>query len=213
MRFASALLAFLFVAFSGLPVAARPACAQGFLKINEIMAGPTRDWNNDGVFSSRDDEWVEIVNVGVGSIDLSAFFLMDGDSIPRCGLTGILAPGGHRLVTGLESWNWEKATGHPAFGLSLANSGDRVTLWQVTGTDTTFVDGVTFGSQAGASDRSLARFPDGIDSWILFDKLNPYTGTSPPLGNKCDPTPGLPNACDVTPTRNTTWGSLKAIYR
>jgi len=213
MRLVSALCALFLVMLSGLPVAARPACAAGFLKINEVMAGPTRDWNNDGVFSSRDDEWIEIVNVGVAPIDLAAFFVMDGDSIPRCGLTGVLAPGGHRLVTGKESWDWERATGHPAFGLSLANSGDRVTLWEVVGAETLFVDGITFGSQPAASDRSLARFPDGTDTWILFDKLNPYTGTNPPLGNKCDPTPALPNACDITPTRAVTWGSLKSIYR
>ena len=214
MRLVSALFAVVAIVLPSLPVAARPACADpGALRINEILAGPTRDWNNDGVFSSRDDEWIEIVNTGPASVDLAAFFVMDGDSIPRCGLTGVLAPGGRRLVTGKESWDWERATGHPAFGLSLANSGDRVTLWHVAGTDTTFVDGVTFGSQSGASDRALARFPDGTDTWILFDKLNPYTGTNPPLGNKCDPTPALVNACDVTPTRSVTWGSLKSIYR
>jgi hypothetical protein len=213
MRLVSALLAVLAVVLPSLPVAARPACADGFLRINEVMAGPSRDWNNDGVFSSRDDEWIEIVNVGVAPIDLGMFFVMDGDSIPRCGLTGLLPPGGHRLVTGKESWDWEKATGHPAFGLSLANGGDRVTLWQVSGTDTMYVDGVTFGSQAGASDRALARSPDGGDGWVLFDKLNPYTGTTPPLGNKCDPTPALPNTCDATPARAVTWGTIKSIYR
>src|SRR5258705_10564955 len=152
MRLVSALLAVLAVALPSRPVAARPACADGFVRINEVMAGPTRDWNNDGVFSSRDDEWIEIVNVGVAPIDLGMFFVMDGDSIPRCGLTGLLPPGGHRLVTGKESWDWEKATGHPAFGLSLANTGDRVTLWQVSGPETRFAHAVTFGRQREAND-------------------------------------------------------------
>jgi len=214
MRFAYAAFVLLFSCSSYLPVNARPACAQTTsLRINEVLAGPSRDWNGDGVFSSRDDEWIEIVNTGSASIDLSAFFVMDGDSIPRCGLTGVLEGGGHRLVTGKESWDWEKATGHPAFGLSLGNSGDRVTLWQVMGADTLFVDGVSFGSTAGASDRALGRSPDGSDNWVLWDQLNPYTGSTQPLGNGCLPTPGGPNSCDTTPTRRSTWGEIKAIYR
>jgi hypothetical protein len=197
-----------------LPVDARPACAQtATLRINELMAGPARDWNGDGVYSSRDDEWVEIVNTGSGSVDLAAFFVMDGDSSPRCGLTGMLAPGARRVVTGKEAYDWERATGHPAFGLSLGNSGDRVTLWQVSGAETLYVDGVTYASAQAASDRSLGRFPDGGDGWVVWDQLNPYTGTTPPLGNGCAPTPALPNACDTTPVRRATWGEVKAIYR
>jgi len=214
MRFVSLLLAVVCAALSSLPVAATPACAQAAaLRINEVMAGPARDWNGDGVFSSRDDEWVEIVNVGSATVDLAAFFVMDGDSIPRCGLSGALAPGERRLVTGKEAYDWERANGFPAFGLSLGNSGDRVTLWQVAAPETVFVDGVTYAAHAGASDRALARAPDGGDGWALFDKLNPYTGALQPQGNRCDPTPALPNQCDITPSRAVTWGAIKTIYR
>jgi hypothetical protein len=214
MRFVPAALIVLFACVLCLPVHARTACAQAApLRINEIMAGPASDWNGDATFSSRDDEWIEIVNMGSSAVDLADFFVMDGDSVPRCGLTGLLPASGHRVVFGKEAYDWEKATGYPAFGLSLANTGDRVTLWQVAGAETLFVDGYTYGSHEAGSDRSVGRAPDGGDSWAVFDQLNPYAGTTPPSGNGCPPTPGQPNGCDLTPVRATTWGAIKSIYR
>ena len=182
------------------------------LRLNELLAGPARDWDRGGSFSSRDDEWVEIANTGVTPVDLSRFFLTDGDSIPRFAFTGSLDAGAVRLVTGRMSYDWERANGQPAFGLSLGNSGDSVLLWQVAGSDTVLVDGYTYKSHEAASDRATGRSLD-TGEWQLFDSLNPYTGTLTPAGNHCPPSPGGPNACTSVPVRNATWGSLKAAYR
>ena len=190
----------------------RPAQAAPDVRISEFMAGPARDWDGSGTFSSRDDEWVEIVNGGAVTADLAPYFLTDGDSIPRFAFTGTLAPGAVVLVTGSASVTWERATGHPVFGLSLGNTGDKVLLWKVTGTDTTLVDGYTYKTNEAASDRAVGRTADGND-WKLEDALNPYTGTTPPLGTGCAPTPGAPNDCGVTPVARETWGRLKALYR
>lgn len=192
-------------------VAPRPAVAQPDVRISEFLAGPSRDWDGSGTFSSRDDEWVEIVNGGAATADLSPYFITDGDSIPRFGFTGTLAPGAVVLVTGSASVTWEHATGHPVFGLSLGNTGDKVLLWKVTGPDTTLVDGYTYKTQEAASDRAVGRTADGSD-WNLEDALNPYTGATPPLGTGCAPTPGAPNDCGVVPTLRETWGRLKAQY-
>ena len=197
----------LLLAFAAAPVAAGP------LVLNEFCAGPARDWDGSGTFSSRDDEWVEVANVGAGTLDLAGYLITDGDQIPRMALAGTLDPGGHRVIFGSESYAWEKAAGYPAFGFSLSNSGDKVMLWQVTGPDTTLVDSYTFGSHEAAADRAVGRFPDGTGPWVLFDSLNPYTGATPPAGTGCAPTPGAPNTCNSTPTRPTTWGRLKAAYR
>lgn len=212
MRLAPAFLVLSFVLLTELPVSARPACAEASLRLNEIMAGPGRDWNGDGTFSSRDDEWVEVINPGAAPIALDGFVLMDGDSLVRMALTGTLAAGGTRVIYGKESYDWEKATGHPAFGFSLSNSGDRVTLWQVVGADTMFVDGYTYSSHQGASDRSVGRAPGGA-AWMLFDALDPYSGSTLPTGSGCAPTPGAPNSCGTTPARNVTWGQVKTLYR
>jgi hypothetical protein len=192
--------------------APRPAAAVPDVRLSEFMAGPSRDWDGNGTFSSRDDEWIEIVNGGTAIADLSAYFITDGDSIPRFGFTGTLAPGAVRLVTGGESVDWERATGHPVFGLSLANTGDQVLLWKVTGSDTTLVDGYAYKTQEAASDRAVGRTPDGSE-WKLEDGLDPYTGTTPPLGTGCAPTPGAPNDCGVVAVARETWGRLKALYR
>jgi len=189
-----------------------PAAAAPDVRISEILAGPSRDWDGSGAFSSRDDEWIEIVNGGIAAADLSPYFVTDGDSIPRFAFTGTLAPGAVVLVTGAASVAWERATSHPVFGLSLGNTGDSVMLWKVTGSDTTLVDSYTYKSFEAASDRAVGRTADGAD-WKLEDALNPYTGTTPPIGTGCAPTPGSPNDCGAVAATHETWGRLKALYR
>ena len=212
MRLASAALSLALAILPHLP-AATSACADSLLRLNEIMAGPARDWDGSGAFSSRDDEWIELVNSGPAPLDLTPFLITDGDTIPRLALSGTLAAGARLVVFGKNSWDWERATGHPAFGFSLANSGDSVLLWQVAGAETLLVDQYTYRSHEAAADRAIGRHPDGGATWALFDGLNPYTGVTPPNGNGCDPTPGAQNVCGETPVRPATWGSVKRLYR
>ena len=189
-----------------LPAATSP------LQISEFLAGPARDWDGSGQFSTRDDEWVEVLNAGPQLLDLSGFVLTDGDSTPRYAFSGTLAPGERRVVYGRTSYDWERASGYPAYGLSLGNSGDAVLLWQVAGAETLLVDGYAYGSHEAAADRSVGRSDDTGD-WVLFDGLNPYTGSTPPPGTGCEPTPGTTNVCGITRTRPTTWGEIKQRYR
>jgi hypothetical protein len=207
-------------AFTGLALALLPhlpvatsACADSPLRLNEIMAGPARDWDGSGAFSSRDDEWVEVANTGAAPLDLSSFLITDGDSIPRYAFTGTLAAGARLVIYGKNSWDWERATGHPAFGFSLSNTGDNVMLWQVTGAETLLVDSCKYLSHQAAADRAIGRNPDGSGDWALFDGLNPYTGATPPQGNGCNPSPGALNVCGDTPVRPVRWGSVKSLYR
>ena len=189
-----------------------PATAVTGVRLNEILAGPARDWDGSGVFSSRDDEWIEIANAGTAVADLAGFFVSDGDSIPRYAFSGTLGPLATRLVTGKMSYDWEKLNAQPAFGLSLGNTGDSVILWQVTGADTVLVDTYTYKSHEAAADRSIGRVPD-TGQWVLYDGLNPYTGTLLPAGNGCSPTPGAANACKASPAHPVSWGGIKAAYR
>ena len=188
------------------------AHAASDVRLSEILAAPGRDWDNSGAFSSRDDEWIEIVNAGAATVDLTSYFVTDGDSIARFGFSGTLAPGAALLVTGAQSVAWERATAHPVFGLSLGNTGDKVMLWQVVGGDTTLVESYTYKTHESATDRAIGRTADGSE-WKLEDSLNPYTGTVLPSGTGCPPTPGVPNSCGTTPARRTTWGGVKALYR
>jgi len=208
----SALVPSLALMLSLTPASPSPAAAAPDLRLSEFMAAPASDWDGNGVFSSRDDEWIEIMNGGGVPVDLTGWFVTDGDSIPRYAFTGTLAPGEVRLVTGGQSVDWERASGHPVFGLSLGNTGDQVLLWRVVGADTTLVDGYAYRSHESAADRATGRTPDGSE-WRLEDQLNPYAGSTAPTGTGCPPTPGRPNDCGVTPTRRDTWGRVKAHWR
>jgi hypothetical protein len=187
--------------------------AEAALRLNEIMAGPAADWDGSGVFSSRDDEWVEVVNDGPATLDLSPYLLTDAGGTPRFRFSGTLGPGERRVVFGGESYAWERDTGHPAFGLSLGNTGDSVMLWEIGASDTTLIDSYTYLAHEAAADRAIGRMPDADGAWSLFDGLNPYTGTAAPQGNGCAPSPGTPNQCDSTPVEHGSWGRLKTLYR
>lgn len=196
-----------------IPATATPACAGAPLRLNELMAGPARDWDGSGTFSSRDDEWIEVVNTGATSLDLAGFYITDGDSLPRYALSGTLAAAGRLMVTGGQSYAWEQANGFPAFGLSLGNSGDTAMLWEVAGAETLLVDSYTYKSHEAAADRAIGRFPDASGAWVIFDALNPYNGTTLPRGNGCAPTPASSNVCDSTPVRTMPWGAMKTMFR
>ena len=190
---------------------AAPACADTDLALNEFMAGPARDWDGSGTFSSRDDEWVEVINRGGATLDLTGFLLTDDDSIPRYAFSGTLAPGAVRLVTGKMSFDWEKLHSQPAFGLSLANTGGGVVLWRITGTDTVVVDAYTYRAHEAAADRAVGRSADRT-AWQLFDQLNPYTGSALPAGTNCPPSPGVANSCGIVPAQASSWGRIKAMW-
>jgi hypothetical protein len=186
------------------------AC-HGQVRINEILADPARDWNGDAVTHFRDDEWVEVVNAGSAAVALDSLRLSDASNAFRFGFGGMLEPGQRVVVYGNESAAWESAHGQSIVGLSLNNAGDTVRLWQLAGTDTLLVEEYTYGGHEGLDDRSTARMPDGGDTWFVFDALNPYTGTNPPLGTGCPPTPGDPNVCP-TAVESLTWGAIKRLF-
>jgi hypothetical protein len=185
------------------------------VRLNEILADPASDWDGDTSADSRSDEWVEIVNVGSSSVDLSSFRLGDlsGGRSWRYGFDGALAPGAVRVVYGSQAVLWEQANDFPAFGLSLNNGGDTVFLFDTSSGDTLAVDQYAYSNFEVQDDRATGRNPDGTGLWEIFDALNQYSGTTPPLGNGCLPTPGENNTCTASvPVEQSTWGAIKALY-
>ncbi len=208
-RFAFTLtLAFFLVLF--LVVSARHCHAQ--LVLNEILASPSLDWDGSGAYNYRDDEWVEVYNNTEVPIVLDGYRLTDAESTWRYGFTGVLPARSYLAVYGSASYAWERTHGYPAYGLSLSNTGDTVCLWFCGDGDSTIVDSYTYDKGAGGTDRSVGRSPDGVDDWYLFDALNPYTGTTPPFGTGCAPSPGDNNGC-LTPVEDGTWGRIKTLFR
>ena len=182
------------------------------LSLNEIMGDPNVDWDGDGLYDFRDDEWVEVFNAGPGGIDLSEYLLGDGAGLLCYRLTGVLEEGEALVVFGSESQAWQSANGVSSLGFNLSNSGDTMLLLQVDGPDTLIVDIRTFLDHEAEDDRTSGRNPDGTGAWEIFDEMNPYNGANPPFGNGLPPTPGSPNMAGPVATESSTWGRIKAIY-
>jgi hypothetical protein len=194
-------------------VLAHAGAAACEVRLNEFMPAPGRDWDGNALFSARDDEWVELVNFGIGAVDLSTFVISDADSTWRWRGSGTIAAGEHKAIFGSDAVAWQGANGRTIAGFSLANAGDTVRLWHLAATETTLVESYTYKAHEGSTDRSIGRLPDMTGPWSLFDGLNPYTGGLDPQGNGCVPTPRGMNACGTTPAGPSSWGRMKAVYR
>jgi len=181
--------------------------------INEYMPDPARDWDGDGEYNYRNDEWVEIINTGSSSIDLTGFLLRDGGDqlLWRYGFSGELAPGATRVVYGSDALAWEESNGFPCYGLSLNNAGDEVFLCRIVEAETLVVDTSAFGRSA-VDDRSVGRTVADIGVWATFDAWNPCPDSCSPSGNGCIPTPGALNNC-TTALATHSWGSIKMMRR
>lgn len=198
----------------------------GQIVVNEIMADPASDWDGDSTYSYKGDEWIEIYNAGVETVDLAAYWVGDSDSTLLYNFSGTLRARKHVVVYGSQVESWQRANGLSAVGLRLNNSGDTVMLWIVSqgaalssGDEAggsaalpVLVDRYEYQNHEAEDDRSTGLFPDGADSRALFDALNPYTGSQEPEGTGCLPTPGVRNECP-TPVERNSWGPVKSLYR
>ena len=193
--------------------AAMTGISNGQVLINEYMPDPARDWDGDGEYDYRNDEWVEIVNTGDSPIDLSAFLLRDGGDqlLWRYGFSGDLAPGETRIVYGSDALAWEESNGFPSYGLSLNNAGDEIFLCRIMEAETLVVDTAAYGRSA-IDDRSIGRTVGDIGIWAIYDAWNPCSDSCSPEGNGCIPTPGEVNDC-TTSVAERSWGSIKMIKR
>ncbi len=199
------LLAALFI----LPAATvSPPPTEAAILLNEILADPARDWNLDGAVSSRDDEWVEIINTGPDPVNLAGYRLAGPDTVWRYAFSGVLNPGQVQCVYGSASYAWETANGYPAFGLRLSNTGGEIILFRLDPVPVA-VDCRAYTDHEADDDRSVGRGPDGGPNWLLLDGLNPYTGSAEPAGSGCNPSPGALMSCP-TPVDATTWSQVKA---
>ena len=203
---------FLFV-FLAISISMGLSGAVAQIVLNEFMADPASDWDGDGVYSYRDDEWVEITNIGNTSVDLGGYYLSDGEGPPiwRYGFSGALAPGEILVVYGSDSRAWEESAGFPIYGFSLNNTGDDLRLYRVSGEDTIQVDAYTFGDKAADDNRSVGRKPNILDIWVMFDGLNPCSDPCDPPSSGCNPSPGQPNDCEAH-TGSESWGAIKSRY-
>ncbi len=155
------------------------------LRLNELMVAPQADWNHDGV-SDTDDEWIEIVNIGVRPVNLLDWQLTDQApagaqaSVWRNELSEWLAPGQYTVFFRSET------------GVSLNDTGDWIRLLDPQGQA---IDELHFADSPG-DDRTWARTLNGGGVWVndmaVTIKLPNLPGTATPTST--------PKATARTPT-------------
>ena len=196
--------------------------APGFsIIINEILADPGgADANCDGVADNSDDEFVEIVNNGTTTYDLSGGTLSDLVQVRHTFPPGtVLAPSDAVVVfsagvptfdgsaSGLGSWcvalpssvQVHTASSPP---LSLNNTGDTVSL---AGPQGSLLDVYTYGDEAD-SDQSIARSPELAENTMVQHQDVPGSSTdfSPgTLANGADFSTIVPTDTGLQPTGHT----------
>lgn len=135
------------------------------LLINEIHADPasdlTGDANGDLVRSASDDEFVEIVNTGISSVDLSGFKLFDEVKLRHVFADGTMLPAGKAIVVfggGNPSGTFGNSIIQTASkgSLGITNEGDRVELQNHVGE---VIDTYTYSIE-GSNNQSINRSPD-----------------------------------------------------
>ena len=131
--------------------------------INEFLARPGFDWNQDGKVNVY-DEFIEVKNIGNAAISLSGWKLDDEANMGsnQFTLPAVTLKVGERLVFyGLQT------------NILLSDGGDTVRLLNPGGK---IYDAYTY-SIAKVEDESVCRLPDGYGSWY----------------EDCIPTPNLTN--------------------
>lgn len=190
--------------------------AQEPIIINEVLADPASDWDGDGAVNYKSDEWIEVLNVSVDTVDLATYWVRDATGTdPHMQLYGLIGPGEAAVFYGSEAMAWQAANGVSTTGLSLNNGGDVVQLLRSIpgGSGLELMYSVHYEAHMAVDDRSNGWNVDRND-WQLFDALLPYNGSLLPAGNGCGPTPGLPNVCGISvPTEASSFGTVKSLFR
>lgn len=170
----------------------------GAILINEVQPDPgTLDSNCDGEAKSKEDEFVEIVNVGNVSFTLDGYTLEDSKNVVHVFPKGsIVPPGGVMVVfgggkptfdgTGLVNGAWCQQIGQmvsmqtaSSGGLNLNNDGDTLVFKSIAGN---VQQSISYDSADLEDNNSLNLSPDkgAQDSWtkhstVSGDKALPHS--------------------------------------
>ncbi len=175
--------------------------------INEILADPPAvigDANHDGVVSTTQDEFVELVNTGSQAISLTGWTLADQVQVRHTfGANASIPASGFFVVFGGGA---PQGFSHAAIAstgtLSLNNGGDTVTLRDATAG---LIDIFTYGAEGGL-DVSLTRSPDAIGVFVKHTVVNAqhFSPGTTVDGNSTLPSPSISLPRDATRTPVTT---------
>jgi hypothetical protein len=139
-----------------------PTAYPSTVVINEFLPHPRSDWNEDGV-ANTGDEYIELINMGVDSINLKGWKLDDGDG----GSSPFTLPDLTLLPRQIVHFYGSQT------GISLSDGGDTVRLINPDGRTADIVNYPVVKT----ANQTWCRLPDGNGAW----------------GFVCYPTPERPN--------------------
>lgn len=159
--------------------------------INEINAMPATDADGNGLIDELDDEFIELVNRGGKSADISGwFFSNDGSSIQHIFPEGTILPPGEALVLFANGQIQPEGSyggaivqnTNQSISLDLGDEGDKPTLFDSEGN---IIDSHTYGA-AGNEGQSLTRTPDVSGNFETHSEASGSAGLviSPGMGAK-----------------------------
>lgn len=173
--------------------------ARASLMINEILAdpafGPTGDANGDGSRSGSQDEFIELVNVSGGPVDIGDWTISDGVRLRHVfdpgtviqDQTAVLIFGGG-TPTGL--FGGARVLTASTDTLGLNNSGDQISLMDAMAN---LIDMVIYGSEGGG-DQSITLDPDLTGARFVKHSTSPSSsGALFSPGTRIDGTPFGPS--------------------
>jgi Lamin Tail Domain/IPT/TIG domain len=157
----------------------------GAVGINEYLADPPGsaatdligDANGDGVRSSSDDEFVEIVNRTSEAINVGGYMIRDADAVRFTFPQGTMIPAGEAAVVfggGRPTGDFGNAHGNGLVftagsgGLSLNNSGDTISL--LAGANQV-IESITYGSTEGGANQALNRNPEFTGHFVTHSSI------------------------------------------
>lgn len=148
--------------------------AHALVIINEIFADPAAglagDANNDGVRSASDDEFVELLNDGESSVDISGWLMKDALQTRHVFSSNtILLPYEYIVIFGggnpnLPSVKWQKAS---TGALNLNNTNETVSLFN---NSSSLINQVSYTTLAN-NDQSMVRFPETASSNFVLHSV------------------------------------------
>ncbi|MDP6611099.1 MAG: lamin tail domain-containing protein [Candidatus Marinimicrobia bacterium] len=146
------------------------------LKINEFLAA-TDQCCDDGYGEMED--FIEIYNSGTDAVDIGGLWITDDltdvgiwEQIPTTDATTTTVAAGGHIVIWADKDQSSQGILHTD-DIKLSADGEDIGLIFISGTDTIFVDSLSFGAQT--DDISYGRYPDGSDNWIYFNPPSPGT--------------------------------------
>ncbi len=164
--------------------------------INEYLADPpdgaAGDANGDGVTSSSQDEFVEVINRTSLPVDIGGYSISDADSLRFTFPSGTILPANEAAIIfggGTPTGDFGNARLNGLVftaTLSLNNTGDTISLKD---NGSNIVESITYGSSEGGANQSITRSPDGTGTFVTHSTAAGSGGRLFSPGTRVDGSP------------------------